>query len=154
MGIPVACEQCLRVAQGVKAQLRPIGIEIRIKELQDVSPATLAHAHVDIVERVSTVPYLDGASFLGRMLGRDVPDTWLPAHVRSRVEHVAALDGHHRSRAALRLAAALERDDTPVVTFADGSIGELFSARIGCITPLPFGAGVDLAALCLEGTNG
>jgi ABC-type transport system substrate-binding protein len=150
MAIPVACEQCLRVAQAVSAQLRPIGIEIRIREMPDVSASALSRAHVDLVERVTSLPFLDSASFLAKMFGGDVPVRWLPPHVRSRVEHVAALDGARRSGAALRLADALARDDTPVAAFADGSIGELFSARIGCIEPLPFGAGVDLAALCLN----
>jgi hypothetical protein len=48
-----------------------------------------------------------------------------------------------------RLADEVARDDVPVAVFAHGSIGELFSARIGCIQPQPFGTGVDLAALCL-----
>jgi DNA-binding SARP family transcriptional activator/ABC-type transport system substrate-binding protein len=150
MAIPVACEQCLQVAQAVRAQLHPIGIEIRITEMHDVSAPALSHADVDLVERVTSLPFPDSASFLAKMLGGDVPVTWLPTHVRSSVERVAALDGPRRSRAATRLAVTIARAETPVASFADGSIGELFSTRMGCIKPLPFGAGVDLAALCLK----
>jgi DNA-binding SARP family transcriptional activator/ABC-type transport system substrate-binding protein len=150
MGVPDACEQCLQVAHAVKAQLRLAGLGVRIKLMDKASMEALAQAPVDLIERVTTLPYPDSATFMAKMLGGDVPVTWLPAHVRSKVEWVAALDGSRRSRSAVRLAQRLARRDTPVATFADGSIGELFSERIGCIQPLPFGSGVDLAALCVK----
>lgn len=153
MAVAVACEQCLHVAQAVKAQLRPIGIAVRLKVMQDVSSEALVRAHVDLVERVTTLPYPDGASFLVKMLGADVPTAWLPARVRSKVRHVAELNGPHRRGGAVRLAGELARDDVPVAAFAFGTIGELFSDRIGCIQPQPFGTGVDLAALCLNATG-
>jgi ABC-type transport system substrate-binding protein len=148
MAVLADCDLCLRVAEAVKAQLQPIGITVRIKEMNDVSSPALARAPVDIVERVTGLPYPDGASFIAKMLGGDVPSGWLPERVGSKVMRVAAL-GRRRSNAAARLADELALDDVPVAVFAHGSIGELFSARMGCVEPQTFGTGVDLAALCL-----
>jgi ABC-type transport system substrate-binding protein len=149
MAVLADCEPCLRVAEAVKAQLRPIGITVRIKELNDASEPALARAHVDLVERVTGLPYPDSASFISKMLGGDVPTRWLPTGVGAKSARVGTLSGRQRSDAATRFADELTRDDVPVAVFARGSIGELFSARIGCVEPQPFGTGVDLAALCL-----
>jgi ABC-type transport system substrate-binding protein len=149
MAVLADCEPCLRVAEAVKAQLRPIGITVKIKELNDVSEPALAHAHVDLVERVTSLPYPDSASFIAKMLGGDVPTQWLPAGIGAKSARVGTLSGRQRSDMAARLADALARDDMPVAVFAHGSIGELFSSRIGCIEQQPIGTGVDLAALCL-----
>ena len=151
MGVPAACELCLQVAQDVTAQLRPIGIRVRIKVMKDVSTASLAHAPVDLIERVTTLPYPDGASFLAKMFTADVPATWLPSSVRSKAEHLITLTGPQRRIGALRLGDELPRGEAPVAAFAFGTVGELFSERIGCIEPQRFGTGVDLAALCLDG---
>jgi peptide/nickel transport system substrate-binding protein len=150
MAVHAACDQCLRVAQAVKAQLRPIGIDIRIKQMRDVSPSTLARAHVDLVEGVAALPYPDGASFLAAMLGGDVPSTWLPAGVQAKVERVAGVSGSARTQRAVSLSDELIRNEAPVTAFAYGSMGELFSARIGCTESQSLGSGVDLAALCLN----
>jgi DNA-binding SARP family transcriptional activator/ABC-type transport system substrate-binding protein len=149
MAVHAECDQCLRVAQAVKAQLRPIGIEIRIKEMLNVSPRTLNRAPVDLVERVTELPYPDGASFLAAMLGGDVPSKWLPAGVRAKVERLAELGGSARTESAVSLSDDLVQNEAPVTAFAYGSIGELFSARIGCTESQSLGSGVDLASLCL-----
>jgi DNA-binding SARP family transcriptional activator/ABC-type transport system substrate-binding protein len=150
MAVPDACEQCLQVAQDVTAELRPIGIRVRIKMIKDVSTASLAHASVDLIERITTLPYPDGASFLAKMFTADVPATWLTPSARSKVMHLTTLSGPRRSIGALRLADGLARGEAPVAAFGYGTIGELLSERLGCIEPQPFGTGVDLAALCLD----
>jgi DNA-binding SARP family transcriptional activator/ABC-type transport system substrate-binding protein len=150
MAVFADCDPCLRVAEAVKAQLRPIGITVRIKEMNDVSAPALARATVDLVERVTALPYPDGASFIAKMLGGDVPSGWLPARVRSKLVRLRGVGGRRRSDVAVRLADEFARDEVPVAVFAQGSIGELFSARIGCVEPQSFGTGVDLAALCLK----
>jgi DNA-binding SARP family transcriptional activator/ABC-type transport system substrate-binding protein len=149
MAILADCEPCLRVAESVRAQLRPVGITVKIKEMNDVSAPALARAPVDLVERVTALPYPDGASFVAKMLGGDIPSEWLPARVVSEIARVTALSGRRMSDAAARLTDELARGAVPVAVFAHGSIGELFSARIRCIEPQPFGTGVDLAGLCL-----
>jgi DNA-binding SARP family transcriptional activator/ABC-type transport system substrate-binding protein len=150
MGVPDACELCVQVAQDVTAQLRPIGIRVRIKVMKDVSTASLAHASVDLIERVTTLPYPDGASFLAKMFTADVPATWLPSSVRFKAKHLITLTGPHRSIGAIHLADELARGEAPVAAFGYGTIGELLSERLGCIEAEPFGTGVNLAALCLD----
>jgi DNA-binding SARP family transcriptional activator/ABC-type transport system substrate-binding protein len=150
MGVPAACELCLQVAQDVTAQLRPIGIRVRIKVMNDVSTESLAHASVDLIERVTTLPYPDGASFLAKMFTADVPATWLPSPVPSKAEHLMTLTGPHRRVRALHLADELARGEAPVAAFGYGTIGELLSERLGCIESEPFGTAVNLAALCLD----
>lgn len=150
MGVPADCELCLQVAQDVTAQLRPIGIRVRIKMMKDVSTASLADAPVDLVERITTLPYPDGASFLAKMFTADVPATWLPSLVRSKAVHRMTLTGPQRSIGASHLADELARSEAPVAAFGYGTIGELFSERLGCIESQPFGTGINLAALCLD----
>jgi hypothetical protein len=151
MGVATACELCLQVAQDVTAQLRPIGIRVRIKMVKDVSTASLAHASVDLIERVTTLPYPDGASFLTKMFTTDIPATWLPSSVRSKGEHLITLTGPHRGIGAMHLADELARGEAPVAAFGYGTLGELLSERLGCMESVPSGTGVNLAALCLDG---
>jgi DNA-binding SARP family transcriptional activator/ABC-type transport system substrate-binding protein len=150
MGVAPACDLCLQVAQDVRAQLRPIGIRVRIKVMKDDSTASLEHTPIDLIERVTTLPYPDSASFLAKMFTTDVPSTWLPSSVRSKVGHLNTLTGRHRSIRAVHLADELARGEVPVAAFGYGTIGELFSERLGCIESEPFGTGVNLAALCLD----
>ncbi len=104
----------------------------RIKEKQNVSPRTLNRAPVDLVERVTELPYPDGASFLAAMLGGDVPSRWFPPGVRAKVLRLAESSGSARTESAGSLSDELVRNEAPVAAFAYGSIGELLSARIGC----------------------
>ena len=118
--------------------------------MKDVSTASLANAPVDLVERITTLPYPDGASFLAKMFTADVPARWLPSSVRSKAEHLITLPGPHRSIGALHLSDELAGVEAPVAAFGYGTIGELLSARLGCIESEPFGTGINLAALCLD----
>jgi hypothetical protein len=60
------------------------------------------------------------------------------------------LTGPQRSIGASHLADELARSEAPVAAFGYGTIGELFSERLGCIESQPFGTGINLAALCLD----
>lgn len=117
----------LQMARAVKAQLHPVGIEIRIKEMDDDPAPALARAHVDLVETGYESPLPGHETFLAAMLGHDVPSAWLPARVRSKVERVARLYGLDRTKAATRLAQAFARPDVHVAAFGDraGLISQL-----------------------------
>jgi Bacterial extracellular solute-binding proteins, family 5 Middle len=132
MAVQAGCTDCLQVAQAVAAQLAPLGIEVRVKAMQDTSTAAVARAAVDLVESTTSVPYPDGASFLSAMLVHDIPRSWLPPGVRARVAHLAFSSGPRRA------------------AFSADSMGELFGGRIGCEISAPPGSGIDLSALCLS----
>jgi DNA-binding SARP family transcriptional activator/ABC-type transport system substrate-binding protein len=151
MAVQSECEPCKQVARAVVAQLAPAGIAVHIKEMDDTSAAALAGAPVDLVELATMLPYPDGASFLTAVLGGDVPLAWLPPTVAQRVARVTAMAGPGRDAAAAALAEEIGWDVVPVTAFGYETMGELFSARIGCRLSQQIGSGVDLAALCLGG---
>jgi DNA-binding SARP family transcriptional activator/ABC-type transport system substrate-binding protein len=150
MAVQAGCTDCLQVAQAVAAQLAHLGIEVRVKAMQDTSAAALARAPVDLVESTTSVPYPDGASFLSAMLARDIPRSWLPPGVRARVAHLASSSGLRRYAAAMTLAGNLATGAVPAAAFSADSMGELFAGRIGCEISAPPGSGIDLSALCLS----
>jgi len=150
MAVQARCTDCLQVAHAVAAQLAPLGIEVRVKTMQDTSAAALRRGPVDLVESTTSVPYPDGASFLSTMLNRDIPRSWLPPGVRAPVANLASSSGPRRYAAAVTLADNLATGAVPAAAFSVGSMGELFAARIGCETPAPPGSGIDLPALCLS----
>jgi ABC-type transport system substrate-binding protein len=150
MAVQAGCTECLRVGQAVAAQLAPLGIEVRMRAVQDTSAAGLDRAPVDLVEATTSVPYPDGASFLSTMLARDIPSSWLPPGVQARVLGLTSLSGPRRYAGAVELADNLATGAVPAVTFSYGTMAELFGGRIGCEIPAPPGSGVDLPALCLS----
>jgi DNA-binding SARP family transcriptional activator/ABC-type transport system substrate-binding protein len=150
MAVQAGCKDCLQVAQAVAAQLAPLGIEVRLRTMQDTSAAAVARAPVDLVESTTSVPYPDGASFLSRMLVRDIPRSWLPPGVRARAVDLASSSGHRWYAAAVTLADDLATGAVPAAAFSADSMGELFGGRIGCEISAPPGSGIDLPALCLS----
>lgn len=153
MGVQSGCDECLQVARVVAAQLAPVGIAVHLMEMDDTSGAALARAPVDMVEVTSSLSYPDRASFLTAMLGGDIPTAWLPQTVERSLARVGTMTGPGRDMAAAALADEMARDIVPATAFGTATMGELFSARIGCRLFQPLGSGVDLAALCLSGAS-
>jgi ABC-type transport system substrate-binding protein len=113
MAVQAGCADCLQIAQAVTAQLAPLGIEVRVRAMQDTSAAALGRAPVDLVETTTSVPYPDGASFLATMLGRDIPRWWLPPGVRAQLADLASSSGPGRYAAAVTLAGNLATGAIP-----------------------------------------
>jgi ABC-type oligopeptide transport system substrate-binding subunit/class 3 adenylate cyclase/tRNA A-37 threonylcarbamoyl transferase component Bud32/outer membrane protein assembly factor BamB len=150
MGVPAGCNQCRQSFEAVKGALAPIGIDVEIKEVEDIGFAVRKNeTDVDLWDSGTTLDYADSMSFLTTMLGGDVPRSWLPPSVRD--EPATSLAGAQRQGAASERAARLARVDVPVAAVGYPVLGEFFSPRLGCRVFPPFGYGVDLAVLCAQG---
>jgi serine/threonine-protein kinase len=150
MGIPAGCPQCRQSFEAVKGALAPIGIDVELREVEDIGLAVREPGtDIDLWDSGTTLDYADSMSFLTAMLGRDVPPSWLPPSVRA-LESETRLSGARRQVAAAAGAARLARVDVPIAVVGYPVLGELFSPRLGCRVFPPFGYGVDLAALCVQ----
>ncbi|CAN5332544.1 hypothetical protein BH18ACT14_BH18ACT14_01880 [soil metagenome] len=149
MGVPAGCPQCRQSFEAVKSALAPIGIDVELREAEDIGLAVREPGtDIDLWDSGTTLDFADSMSFLTAMFGGDVPPSWLPASVRA-LEPGTTLSGPRRQAAAAASAARLARVEVPVVAVGYPVLGELFSPRLGCRVFPPFGFGVDLAALCL-----
>lgn len=149
MGVPAGCPQCRQSFEAVKSALAPIGIDVELREVEDIGLAVREPGtEIDLWDSGTTLDYADSMSFLTTMLGGDVPPSWLPPSVRA-FEPGTTLSGARRQAAAAASAARLARVDVPIAAIGYSVLGELFSPRLGCRVFPPFGYGVDLAALCL-----
>ena len=141
-------------AQIVRRNLRPLGIDVQIREF----------AIGDFFTRVTRPgePFdlaVSGWSFASdpvEMLGMyrsgigstNISHFDNPSFDR-QLEAAARLSGARRNRAARRLAHELQRELVPAAPFAVTASRDFFSARIGCQTYQPIW-GIVLGALCLR----
>lgn len=133
---------CLEVARTVRANLRPIGIDVGVRRYGgDIAPDTRRRGADMVLARV-LVPYPDPVAFLRLALGA--------ARTRNELDAIAHLDGTRRLVAANRLELKLIRARAPVVAFGTPAIPEFFSARVGCQVFAPVSFGVELGSLCLR----
>jgi len=149
MAIPSGCDRCTHAAQVVQANLLAIGIEVRVREVDDLQVALRSGAEIDLVDAVTEILYPDTGSFLAQMLG-DVPRGWVPASVQRRIGDVASLGGDARRAAASDVAEWLVSDEIAVAPYGTPQTSQFVGPRIGCRVFTSFGYGLDLAGLCLN----
>jgi ABC-type oligopeptide transport system substrate-binding subunit len=149
MAIPSDCDRCTDAARLVQANLSAIGIEVRVRELDDVKGALESGAEFDLLDASTMILYPDAASFLAQML-RDIPRGWLPPSVKTKIEGVEKLSGDARQTAAGRVADVLATREVPVAAYSVPQTSQFVGPEIGCRLFTSFGYGLDLAALCLN----
>jgi ABC-type transport system substrate-binding protein len=149
MAVPAGDDRQGQFADMVRAALAPIGIDVVTVPVADV-PAALRdrHASVRLANLTTSLDYPDPASFLTRILGVDVPASWLPAATLAAVDRLDQLSGSVRDRTALGVARRAERD-VVVIPYATQFVGTIAGPRVGCRTWNGVEPGLDLAALCL-----
>src|SRR5262249_36765020 len=131
MAVESDCWQCGQLAGLVAAQLRPLGIAVTQVPVADVAAAIRAPgAGFDVAALATELPHPAPAWFLARMLGRDVPQAWLPAATRLAVGRLDRLSGARRDRAAVALARRLADSDVPVVAHVTPQIGMLLRSEL------------------------
>ena len=140
---------CRQLAQVVKTNLSPIGIDVEVEEFP--IPALLARLTrrdepFDIAVFGQIADVADPGAFLEQLLA--LPAVDLGSFGR-RAAAADRLTGQRRQLAIGRLANDLARDTAPIVAFANPVRQDLFSARIGCQIYNPL-YGIDLAALCIR----
>jgi ABC-type oligopeptide transport system substrate-binding subunit len=149
MAIPSRCDRCTHAAQVVRANLLAIGIEVRVREVDDLRAALRSGAEFDLVDALTEILYPDAGSFLAQML-EDVPRGWTSASVQRRIGDVAGLGGDARRAAASDVAEWLVSDELAVVAYGTPQTSQFVGPGIGCRVFTSFGYGLDLASLCLN----
>jgi DNA-binding SARP family transcriptional activator/ABC-type oligopeptide transport system substrate-binding subunit len=167
MAIPSGCDRCTDAAHVVQADLAAIGIEVRVRELDDLRGALESGAKFDLLDISTVILYPDAGSFLAQMIHETglvpehpaqqdlgfqaIPHGWLPPGVQKKIEDVANLSGDARQAAAGRVADQLATDEVLVAAYGVPPTSQFVAPRVGCRLFTAFGFGLDLAALCLKG---
>ena len=149
---------CPQIAQILKRDLAPIGIEVephfldltamfrRISSPSEPYDMALVGWNADSS---------DPGDFLQALLSPEVPGgstNWAHYHSPALSRSFAAADrlsGTRRLLAYARLDSALVRDAAPYIAFGNSFSRDFVSARIGCVTYQPM-YGMDLGALCIR----
>jgi ABC-type transport system substrate-binding protein/DNA-binding SARP family transcriptional activator/DNA-binding beta-propeller fold protein YncE len=149
----------LQEAQIVRRDLRPLGIDVQVKEfpIGDFYERVMRRGEpFDLAVSGWSFANTDPAPILAMFSGDRNGAASGPnlSHFHDRVfdrelEAASRLSGTKRYRAYDRLTRELERDLAPAAPFATDASRDFFSARIGCQTYQPV-YGMDLAALCLR----
>jgi YVTN family beta-propeller protein len=155
---------CSHTAEIVKSNLKPIGIEVEVKQF----PISLLLAKAgtqgepfDIVDSVWAADYVDPFSFLNSLLdGTGIKARGNtnyayfddPAY-NKKLRAAARLTAPERYRVYGALDADLARNAAPLVALGNLTTLDLFSRRIGCQLYQPV-YGLDLASLCLRRSGG
>jgi YVTN family beta-propeller protein len=153
---------CGHNAAVVRADLKPIGIAVRIRQFSTdaLYRKLIASTHPgasqrwDIADTGWFADYGDPYTMINVLFaGRGVAAGHFnlggfddPPFER-RMRHVAALTGPGRYRAYARLDAALAKRGAPAIAYANETKNYFFSARVSCQVVQPL-YGLDLAALC------
>jgi DNA-binding SARP family transcriptional activator/ABC-type transport system substrate-binding protein len=148
MAIQANCDPCSEQGQALRAELRPIGLRVKLKAFKDPTAAVdTPGAKIDMYDN-GNFGYPDGPAFLHDVFFYVLPPPWRSAEVSHAVERVSQLWGTERQSAAAALADRLVVDEVPVIPYGNRVNGEFFGPSLGCRIFPPFSGGVDLAALC------
>ena len=139
-------------AQIVRRNLKPLGIEVEVKEfpIGDYFTRVTRRGEPFDLAVSGYAGSLDAVGFLAFLA--DVPTNISHFHdpeLSRKLAAAAKMSGEKRYRAAARLALEFQRDAVPAAAFATTASRDFFSARIGCQVYHPVW-GIDLGALCLR----
>jgi class 3 adenylate cyclase/ABC-type transport system substrate-binding protein/streptogramin lyase len=147
------CGECPSILSMMEDRLAPLRITVRGEVMDDPYGEYFSgHASFDMILTYTSVDFADGTTFLGTMIG-GIPPDWLPPGVLRSVEALERLTGDARDRATAALAEELSRSTVPAVALARYASPAYFSPSLGCRVFPAFGAGPDLASLCLVDTG-
>jgi ABC-type transport system substrate-binding protein len=149
---------CTTAARIVRANLAPLGITVRIVQLEDQwTAAQKPGAAYDMLLLTWFFDWPDPSDVLNVLLSPDGfrPD-WaprplaIPESYRHALQRASLLRGPARAAAYARLQTRLERNVAPFAAFATPVLPEFFSARIGCVVEQPIVGAADIGTLCIE----
>ena len=148
----------LREAQIIRRDLKPLGIDVQVKEFPIGDFFTRLGRRGEPFDLAvsgwafSTDPGGVLDIFDGSTIRRAQNSNFSYLNDRAfnrKLKTAAKLSGAKRYRVYSRLALDLERDLVSAAAFATDASRDFFSARIGCQVYQP-AYGIDLAALCLR----
>jgi peptide/nickel transport system substrate-binding protein len=151
---------CSRRAEIIKSNLKPIGIEVEVKQFpSDLvwDKASRRREPFDIYDGGWLADYADPFSLLNNLLdGTSIKPRqnnnvayFDSAAYNRRLRAAATLAGPQRYRAYGDLDIDLARNAAPLVAIANLTTRDFFSARMGCQLYQPV-YGIDLASLCVK----
>ena len=150
-GVQQGDAQGIAVADEARSQLARLGLDVRPFPVRNLDAALHdPSAPIDMTALQTEIRFPDPASFLVRMLGRDVPAGWLPASTRNEVARLRALTGNARDGAAQTLASRLAEREVPVIAYGTPTVGTLAGPDLGCRIWNGVDQGFDLTSLCLN----
>jgi ABC-type oligopeptide transport system substrate-binding subunit len=164
IAIPRGCDRCTDAAHVVQTDLAAIGIQVRVRKVDDLQGALEPGARFDLLDASTTILYPDAGSFLTQMIqeiglvlehpGQQdiglhaIPHGWLPPGVQKKIEDLAHQSGDARQTAAGRVADELATNEVPFAAYGAPQTTQFVAPRVGCRVSTSFGYGLDLAALC------
>jgi ABC-type oligopeptide transport system substrate-binding subunit len=143
--------QCLQIARVVKADLKAIGISVRIKAISGneyFQRVFAKDAPYDVAIMGWIADGLDPSDFLDLLQGNLLPRLDDPLY-RHKLAAAERLSGPRRYLAFEALDSELIRKAAPWVAYGKAADHDFFSSRIGCQIYQPI-EGIDLAALCIR----
>ncbi|HEU4978730.1 MAG TPA: ABC transporter substrate-binding protein [Solirubrobacteraceae bacterium] len=159
-----SCGYCQATAAEIKADLAPLGIDVRPRYLPDqYGAAQQPGARWDLLANTWFADFPDPADFVNALVdGKEGGVLWTSPWVRygdqrflRAMRRAQSVSGPARAAVYGSLDRAILRTSPPTAVFA-AAHGEpqLFSARVGCQVFRPQDQGlVDLAALCIRGNG-
>jgi hypothetical protein len=144
------CQKCAESARIIQRDLGVIGLDVTIREVNNVRAAVRSGMRFDLLDLRSDIPYPDPASFMGQVLD-DVPNGWVPQDDWAEVRRVMASTGSERFAAAAALADRLSRAGAPFAAYGVPGTPQFLAPSVGCRVFTSVGHGVDLAHLCPAG---
>ena len=145
-----------QIAEIVRANLRPLRIDVAIKPSLDCLSGTDPKAlQADLLLVTRATPELDPAPFFDATVGETTafgpspgPVTWDDRGFSARLERARSLSGERRLAEYRRLETRLLRGPAPYAAFGAFVAPELRSERVGCALVQGAYQVLDLAALC------
>ena len=149
---------CTTTARIVRANLQPLGVKVRIRQLDNPFGAALnPRASYDILLSAWFLDWPDPSDFLNLYLDPNgyrpdwaPPPLTIPEAYRRQLEHAALLRGDARVQAYRRLTRKLEQQVAPFAVYSVPVLAELYSGRVTCRVEQPVLGVVDLGTLCVK----
>jgi len=146
-----------RVGEIVRANLRRIGIRVRVeqsldclrgpdpkRERADISLVTLASFDFD------PYPFLAAVTGDDRSFGDTVPNGWMPPSLTAQVARADRARGAARRKTFAALEAKLARGAVPMAGYGEFVVPEFVSPRVGCRVFQGAYGFLDLGAACIS----
>jgi ABC-type transport system substrate-binding protein/class 3 adenylate cyclase len=135
----------IQQGEALKAELAPIGIDVRIKTVpSSVEAISQPNAPYDLkIGGVNNEPLLSAAAYLGLFQG--FPSDWFPPGVVDAFVQMLNLPTEQAAQAFIR---GPLQSQAALIGLADQVDGSYFGPKVGCRIFPPASFGVDLAALC------
>jgi ABC-type transport system substrate-binding protein/class 3 adenylate cyclase/tRNA A-37 threonylcarbamoyl transferase component Bud32/streptogramin lyase len=150
--------ECTTAARIVRANLAPLGIGVRIVELDDQwTAAQQPGAAYDMLLAGWFYDWPDPSEVLNVFLDpKGFRPDWaprplsIPESYRRALRRAALLRGPARAAAYARLQVKLAREVAPYAAYSTPVMPEFFSARVGCGVEQPVIGAVDIGTLCIK----